>query len=580
MFKNNYSFKKKLLMVFLLVGIIPLVLLWIYDAIFIMKTTYEKIEYYTKSNIEIASELIDNNINTYTKMVNYIAENQDIQKIINKEYSEENYSREKRFNDTQELYKIIMAILSTQNTEIPIHIVNLDKTSRFSTTDYYAPIYNDIRGDFYKKLDNNEDIAITQIHRRVEGKDSKDTVLVIGKAIVDKETREVIGYVIADIYDAYFDNIFKAISFVKGSNVMLLDDNGYIITDKNYKNSTGFKYPIDYLNKMNSHGTGTLKMNIDGVNYEGYYTNTKNTKIKVIELIPRKYFFSEVLENMKVLIILALVVITLCIIVVLITSKKMSKPIIEMTYLMKEVEKGNLDVSIENYSNDEIGELSRGFNDMTKELRRLIDEGYRKELLVQQAEFKALKSQVNPHFLYNSLGLVNWMARLGEVEDVIKATDALAKFFRYSVNNTEDIVPVKKEFEQIKSYLTIQNYRYKDKFTIKINVDENILDWNILKLMLQPLVENAIIHGLEKKIGQGILIINAFEMEEKLCFEIKDNGVGIRGNSKKGEGIGISNVNKRIKLFYGEEFGVDYKREDEFTIFSIVVPKKECELSD
>ncbi|MDU1314869.1 MAG: sensor histidine kinase [Clostridium septicum] len=580
MFKNNYSFKKKLLMVFLLVGIIPLVLLWIYDAIFIMKTTYEKIEYYTKSNIEIASELIDNNINTYTKMVNYIAENQDIQKIINKEYSEENYSREKRFNDTQELYKIIMAILSTQNTEIPIHIVNLDKTSRFSTTDYYAPIYNDIRGDFYKKLDNNEDIAITQIHRRVEGKDSKDTVLVIGKAIVDKETREVIGYVIADIYDAYFDNIFKAISFVKGSNVMLLDDNGYIITDKNYKNSTGFKYPIDYLNKMNSHGTGTLKMNIDDVNYEGYYTNTKNTKIKVIELIPRKYFFSEVLENMKVLIILALVVITLCIIVVLITSKKMSKPIIEMTYLMKEVEKGNLDVSIENYSNDEIGELSRGFNDMTKELRRLIDEGYRKELLVQQAEFKALKSQVNPHFLYNSLGLVNWMARLGEVEDVIKATDALAKFFRYSVNNTEDIVPVKKEFEQIKSYLTIQNYRYKDKFTIKINVDENILDWNILKLMLQPLVENAIIHGLEKKIGQGILIINAFEMEEKLCFEIKDNGVGIRGNSKKGEGIGISNVNKRIKLFYGEEFGVDYKREDEFTIFSIVVPKKECELSD
>ncbi|AYE33564.1 sensor histidine kinase [Clostridium septicum] len=580
MFKNNYSFKKKLLMVFLLVGIIPLVLLWIYDAIFIMKTTYEKIEYYTKSNIEIASELIDNNINTYTKMVNYIAENQDIQKIINKEYSEENYSREKRFNDTQELYKIIMAILSTQNTEIPIHIVNLDKTSRFSTTDYYAPIYNDIRGDFYKKLDNNEDIAITQIHRRVEGKDSKDTVLVIGKAIVDKETREVIGYVIADIYDAYFDNIFKAISFVKGSNVMLLDDNGYIITDKNYKNSTGFKYPIDYLNKMNSHGTGTLKMNIDDVNYEGYYTNTKNTKIKVIELIPRKYFFSEVLENMKVLIILALVVITLCIIVVLITSKKMSKPIIEMTYLMKEVEKGNLDVSIENYSNDEIGELSRGFNDMTKELRRLIDEGYRKELLVQQAEFKALKSQVNPHFLYNSLGLVNWMARLGEVEDVIKATDALAKFFRYSVNNTEDIVPVKKEFEQIKSYLTIQNYRYKDKFTIKINVDENILDWNILKLILQPLVENAIIHGLEKKIGQGILIINAFEMEEKLCFEIKDNGVGIRGNSKKGEGIGISNVNKRIKLFYGEEFGVDYKREDEFTIFSIVVPKKECELSD
>lgn len=578
MFKRNFSFKRQLLMVFLVVGIIPLFLLWIYDTLFIIKSTYDKFDYYTNSNINIASRLIDNNINTYENIVKYIAEDPDVQRIISKENNKE-YLTQSKFNDTQQLYQISNAILATQTIQIPLHIVNLDKSSRFSTTNYYFTVYNDTRGNFYEKLNKNEDRVVTQVHRRIDGKDSQDTVLVIGKSIVDKNTKEIIGYVIADVYDSYFDDIFEDISFVKDSNIILMDDNGYIITDKNDKNFTGFKFNSKYLNQM-TNNQGVLNVTLENEDYKGYYITTTNTKIRVMELVPEKYFLKEVFDNMRVLFVLTFFVVTAAICFVLIMSKRISKPIIEMRVLMKEVERGNLKVFLNNSTNDEIGELSRGFNDMVHELNMLIEQDYKKELLVQKAEFKALKSQVNPHFLYNSLGLINWLARLGESESVIETTDALAEFFRYNVNTIEDIATVEKEFEQIKSYLIIQNYRYKDSLAININIEEGIKKYSILKLMLQPLVENAIIHGLEEKVGQGLLIINGFEEGDNLCFQIKDNGVGLNNSKKKGEGVGIDNVNKRIKLFYGEDYGISYNKEEQFTVFSVTVPKKERSLSD
>ncbi|WP_315078417.1 sensor histidine kinase [uncultured Clostridium sp.] len=574
MVKNNFSFKRKLLIIFLVMGIIPLISLWIYDTVFIIKSTYEKIGSFTNSNVKIAAKLIDNNVDTYEKMVNYISENEDVQRIMKKENNIED-----RFDDTQELYKISRAILATQNTEIPLHIISLDKTSRFSTTNYYYPIYKDVRGDFYEELIKNEDTVVNKIHRRVEGENSKDTVFSIGKSIVDKNTKQIIGYVIADVYDSYFDDIFESISFVKNSNVMILDNNGYIITDKKYKNATGLKLDSKYLLKMKD-DSGIIEISVNGKDYLGYYTSANKTKIKVMELIPKEYFLEEVLSNIKLIIILTLFVVIIAIFFALIMSKKISKPIVEIITLMKEVEKGNLKVSTINCANDEIGELSRGFNDMIKELDRLILEDYKKELLVQQAEFKSLKSQVNPHFLYNSLGVISWMARLGESDSIIEATDSLAKFFRYNVNNNEDTVIVKKEYQQINNYLIIQNYRYKDKFKINIDIQEDILECRILKLMLQPLVENAFVHGLEEKVGNGTLIIKGFKDGDNLCFQIKDDGVGVENSKIKGEGIGLKNLNKRIKLFYGEGYGVFYTKEEELTVFSVIVPEKGEKISD
>ncbi len=566
------SFKKKLYKALFMVGIIPLVILCVYEFTYIIIATEEKIENYTRSNIEIASELIDSNVDTYAKMVSFIADNDEVQGILEKD----RLSGGKSFEDTQSLYKITRALMATQAKDIPLHIVNLNKKSRFSTTDYYSPIYSDHRGDFYERLAANEGLVMTQIHRRVEGSESKDTVLVIGKAITNKESKALIGYIIADVYDSYFDNIFSSISITEGTNIILMDSNGYIITDKVNKNDTGFRFKSNYLNELEEQ-KGTFNLKLKNKAYKGYFTTTETTKIKVLVIIPKEYFLYQALDNMKFLIVLGAFVALMAIASCLELSKRISKPIVDMTLIMKKVEGGDRSVLVSEGGQDEIGQLAKGFNDMLKEINRLIDEDYKKELLIQQAEFKALKSQVNPHFLYNALGTINWMARLGEKDAVIETTGALAKFFRYNVNNTEDTVYVKQEIEQINNYLTIQKQRYKDKFTIDINVEEKILELRILKLMLQPLVENAIVHGLETKRGNGRLCIEAYEEPSLICFDVIDDGVGVGNSSSKGEGIGIDNVDKRVKLYYGQEYGVNHRNENGQTIFSIKIPKEELQ---
>lgn len=575
--KINMNFKQKLLAVFFIVGIIPLLSLWIYETTFIISSTEENIKNYTESNIDMAAELIDNNLNTYKKMVGFIADNLEVQEIMARENHD--YEEGYKFNDTQELYKITRAIMATQSIEIPLHIVNLDKKSRFSTTNYYSPIYSDERGDLYERLMRNEGEVITKIHRRVDGAQSKDTVMAIGKTITDKNTKEVIGFVITDIYDYYFDDIFNSISFIKDANVILVDEFGYIITDKTQKNSTGFRFESSFLNSVKD-DKGSLDLAFDKTKFKCYYTTAKNTKIKVIQITPKSYFFTEGFKNMKFFITLSLIVAIISIILALKYSKKIAKPIGDMTSLMRKVENGHRDVCMECHCTDEIGELAHGFNDMIKEINRLIDEDFKKELLVQQAEFNALKSQVNPHFLYNALNSIKWMASLEENDAVIEATGALAKFFRYSVKNNVDTVSVKQEIDQINNYLIIQKYRYRDKFIINQEIDEGILNLEMLKLTLQPLVENAIVHGLEKKIGKGILKIKAYEEHDKVIFKIMDNGVGLDNSKNNGEGIGISNVDKRLKLYYGNDYGVTYKNEQGFTVFQVVIPKKESVPND
>ncbi len=237
---------------------------------------------------------------------------------------------------------------------------------------------------------------------------------------------------------------------------------------------------------------------------------------------------------------------------------------------MKRVENGNFDTEVKINSADEIGELSRDFNIMIKKINRLMRQNMQDQEQKRKSELKALQAQINPHFLYNTLDSIIWMAEAKKHEEVVEMTSALANLFRLSISKGEQIIPIKKEVEHIKNYLIIQKMRYKDKLDFKIDVNEKIMDYKILKILLQPLVENSIYHGIKNKTGMSLIQITGEKFEDKILLKVIDDGVGmdkhqIKNIFKKSKtsieksGVGVRNVNERIKLYFGNNYGITYE---------------------
>ncbi len=268
----------------------------------------------------------------------------------------------------------------------------------------------------------------------------------------------------------------------------------------------------------------------------------------------------------RYIVILGLIAMMIGAVFSLFISNRIVKPMDSLTSLLKEVEKGNFDVSIDVRGTDEISKMGNGFNQMVKRIRNLIVETYQKELQVKNAELKALQAQVSPHFLYNTFDCINWLAEYGKTQEVKAVTLALAHLMKTSADNKQSTVKIAQELEYIKSYLSIFEISMQGTFYYNIEVEEGIMDYYIPKLILQPLVENAIVHGLKNKIGYKRLHLKGFIQDEEIIFQIFDNGVGIENGNlslvqqKKpqgtGLGSGLKNVIDRIRLTYGEKYGI------------------------
>ena len=328
-------------------------------------------------------------------------------------------------------------------------------------------------------------------------------------------------------------------------------------------------------------GTGN-----DGKLY--FISRSEKTGWTVVDCTNVKELLSKSRQAQSVYVLTAIILVIVALLFSRFMARSITLPIQKLRDSMKKVQEGDFSVSdVVVDSKNEIGSLTKSFDVMTHRIHELMEQNVHEQEEKRKSELKALQSQINPHFLYNTLDSIIWMAEGKKNEEVVLMTASLARLLRQSISNEDEVVPIANEVEYARGYLTIQKMRYKDKLEFQIEVDSSILYIPLIKLVLQPIIENAIYHGLKYKESKGLLIVKGFMKDGNAVLQVIDDGVGMDEETLAhiydkhkvnyhSNGVGVYNVQKRLKLYYGEDYGITYTSElGKGTTATITIPGRQ-----
>ena len=285
----------------------------------------------------------------------------------------------------------------------------------------------------------------------------------------------------------------------------------------------------------------------------------------------------------RMILLFAAGVLSLAALAALAITYRISTPILELAEKMKEVERGNFAVQIPTLrGRGEVAILYNNFRSMLQMRQSLIEEIYGAQVREKEAELRALQAQINPHFLYNTLDSIHWMAARYGADDIEQMVTDLSQMLRYSLNNGLNQLKIRDELTQIQSYLNIQKRRFSDSFTVQYEIDESVLDCQIIKLLLQPLVENALLHGFDESGHGGLLVLRIQRREEQIEFCVCNNGSPMdleriaaaleQPREEASTSYGLRNVNDRLIKFYGAQSALRFAVEDGFSTAKFTIP--------
>ena len=560
--KKGMRLKSKLAMVYILAGFLPIVVI-LFVNYFQMRSVFKNQEKNTLYSFIKRSVLdLDDEFKKYAELAKLITNDENVNDILSTIYLDDN-----RINE-----KFDQSVAPSLDTFIYFHnevskiTIYTDRIVDYKNK-YLAPI------EELKKADWYESIADSRNNNWIAGTDEKTIVLV--RKMQSLEENGINGYFYEKIN---YDNVFKDLSEDISDNygICVSDSLGQNIysydtfTDKNKEYNLSLpeitkKYPDknkDYF---------IVKKTIPETGWNVWLYKPEKlmgTSIRQINIIT----FSGTL--------VCLVATFMCI---RFTAIFVTTRIAKLQKAVARVEKEDFSYTLNTTSQDEIGELITSFSKMERKLNYLINEVYKSRIKEKEYEMKALQAQINPHFLYNTLSLINWKAIEAGKRDISKITLALSAFYRTFLNKGNNITHISGEIENMRSYLSIQLMLHDDGFDVTEDIDDSVLEYTCPNLILQPLIENAIDHGIDVMPGdrRGTISVICKDMDTYIQFVIKDNGIGMTKEqtvkilTKDSKGYGVRNVNERLKLCYGEEYPMIIKsKENTGTEVIITIPKK------
>ena len=581
---KHFRLKTKLIITYILLTVIPMAILGYITYYQNTKAIEEQVGEYVPRLLKQANKNIENEINELENLPNLIYNSSDVMSILRTTpYDERSSLLEDQFSIESFLSR---TYLGSNNDNI-LGAFLLSKNRSFISTrvPYEGFDVSDHTFPYGEAHDLGGDTKIllpSQVNLSFEG---NPPYMLLVKDIVDLDNRKNLGTLFLAVKLTFIEEILDDLDEEEKATMWLMDPQGQIIYHQD-QNRVGSYYEEVYEYPLLN---GSFRTNQSKDRTLISINQSEKQDWILVHSIPIKYLTesTDVVKTVAIIIFVILVVITTLLSIAVAWS--VTKPINKLGKIMKDVEYGNLYVNIPIHSKDEVGELASSFQSMISRIRELIKQNYHIELRQKDAELYALQSQINPHFMYNTLETIGAAIEEGESDLVVDMVAILGRMLRYSLSNKDKIVPISKEILHIEDYLTLQKFRFEERISFRIHQNKDQEDYLTPKFILQPIIENSIKYGMQKRKSLHIDIEVIHEEDHSILFVIKDNGPGIEAEKldelnqlleknpviNRDSGFGVTNVHARIVMMCGSEYGITIdSRMGEGTAVTIKIPQK------
>ncbi len=567
MFGKFKSIQSTMLVSFSALMVLAMLVFMVIAMRYTSGTIYENSINYMSQIIQQVNYDIDTYIEYMENISSVIAKSSDVPRYL----FDQNQTEAEREAEKERILTQFQTIMESRDDIYNVAAVAKNGRYIINQGDDELTGYVDIESlDWYQAaMESKSGIAVSSSHVQNAIQSSYKWVITLSRALVNNQTGEREGLFFVDLNYSAISDLCNNNSIEEKGYIFVLDAEGNIVYHPKQQLMYG-GLKTENIDAIMECREDSLIIDEGGDSKLYTMSKSKRTGWTVVGAV----YTSELLKNNEQAQMWYLLVASILLLAVIgissIISREITKPIRSLRDSMRKVQNGQFGTHVEVITENEIGSLGRSFNLMTSEIQALMEQNVYEQKQKRKSELKALQAQINPHFLYNTLDSIIWMSEAGENDEVVEMTSALARLLRQSISNDKEEVELEKEIEYVKNYLTIQKMRYKDKLEFFIYVDPRVAHVPIIKLVLQPLVENAIYHGIKYKETKGNLKIYARPVDGRVEIVVADDGIGMdedvmehifdeHRKEQKRNGVGVPNVQKRLKLQYGSEYGIRYE---------------------